>query len=416
MSIILQQKNLLGINGAGRIGKLTLWHHLLSRKFDGIVLNVGREVGKSLEDLVQSLTTDSTYGNLSLFLYGRAGKQVKVEIVDSEKHIIEIDGLPIKVLMTERNPRNINWKDEGVRVVVDCTGKFLDPSLEDNEGKGSILGHLTAGAEHVIASAPFKIKKTDFNAEATPTLIYGINHTCFDPSVHKVISAASCTTTGLAHMIKPLLDDPETNNVLTASLSTVHAATNTQSVLDAVPSAAASDLRKNRSVLNNIILSSTGAAKTLEKVIPQTAHFGFMADSIRIPTPSVSLIALNITFNSRMNERGVPYISGDYIRDIYRRAAEGEQKGLLRFSMKQNVSMDLLGLPAAITIEGKEIHTRTGFLKIPAEILQSLHVSDYKDINIPVTHAKVFGWYDNEFGSYVTCLGKLTEYIASSLD
>ena len=187
-------------------------------------------------------------------------------------------------------------------------------------------------------------------------------------------------------------------------------------MLDAVPSAAASDLRKNRSVLNNIILSSTGAAKTLEKVIPQTAHFGFMADSIRIPTPSVSLIALNITFNSRMNERGVPYISGDYIRDIYRRAAEGEQKGLLRFSMKQNVSMDLLGLPAAITIEGKEIHTRTGFLKIPAEILQSLHVSDYKDINIPVTHAKVFGWYDNEFGSYVTCLGKLTEYIASSLD
>ena len=412
MSIVLHQKNLLGINGAGRIGKLTLWHHLLSRKFDGIVLNVGREVGKSLEDLVQSLTTDSTYGNLSLFLYGRAGKQIKVEIVDSEKNIVEIDGLPIKVLMTERNPRNINWKDEGVRVVVDCTGKFLDPSLEDNESKGSILGHLTAGAEHVIASAPFKIKKTDFNADATPTLIYGINHTCFDPSVHKVISAASCTTTGLAHMIKPLLEDPETNNVLTASLSTVHAATNTQSVLDAVPSAAASDLRKNRSVLNNIILSSTGAAKTLEKVIPQTAHFGFMADSIRIPTPSVSLIALNITFNSRMNERGVPYISGDYIR----RAAEGEQKGLLRFSMKQNVSMDLLGLPAAITIEGKEIHTRTGFLKIPAEILQSLHVSDYKDINIPVTHAKVFGWYDNEFGSYVTCLGKLTEYISSSLD
>jgi len=416
MSIFIHQKNLLGINGAGRIGKLTLWHHLLSRKFDGIVLNVGREVGKSLDDLVQSLTTDSTYGSLNHFLYGRAGKQCKVEIVDSEKNIVEIDGLPIKVLMKERNPRNINWKDEGVRVVVDCTGKFLDPSLEDNDGKGSILGHLTAGAEHVIASAPFKIKKHDFDLEATPTLIYGINHTCFDPSVHKVISAASCTTTGLAHMMKPLLDDPETCNVLTASLSTVHSATNTQSVLDAVPTAAASDLRKNRSVLNNIILSSTGAAKTLEKVIPQTAHFGFMADSIRIPTPSVSLISLNITFNSRMNERGVPYISGDYIRDIYRRASEGEQKGLLHFSMKQNVSMDLLGLPAAIVIEGNEIHTRTGFLKIPAEILQALQVSDYKDINIPVTHAKIFGWYDNEFGSYVTCLGKLTEYISSTLD
>ena len=416
MSITINQKNLLGINGAGRIGKLTIWHHLLSRKFDGIVLNAGREVGKGLEDLVQALTTDSTYGDLSLFMYGRAGKRCKVEIVDSEKHIIEIDGFPIKVLMTERNPRNINWKAEGVRVVVDCTGKFLDPSLPDNEGKGSILGHLTAGAEHVIASAPFKIKQTDFDAENTPTLIYGINNTCFDPSKHKVISAASCTTTGLAHMMKPLLEDPETCHVLTASLSTVHSATNTQSVLDAVPSAGASDLRKNRSVLNNIILSSTGAAKTLEKVIPEIVHFGFMADSIRIPAPSVSLIALNITFNSRMNERGVPYISGDYIRDIYRRAAEGEQKGLLHFSMMQNVSMDLLGLPAAIVIEGREIHTRTGFLKIPAEILESIHLTDMQEINIPVTHAKIFGWYDNEFGSYVTCLGKLTEYIASCLD
>lgn len=416
MNIILQQKKLLGINGAGRIGKLTLWHHLLSRKFDGIVLNVGREVGKSMEDLVQSLTTDSTYGNLSLFLYGRAGKRCKVEIVDSGKHIVEIDGIPVKLLMTERNPHNINWKEEGVRVVVDCTGKFLDPSLADNDGKGSILGHLAGGAEHVIASAPFKIKATDFDIENTPTLIYGINHTCFDPARHKVISAASCTTTGLAHMIKPLLEDPETNHVLTASLSTVHAATNTQSVLDTVPAAGATDLRKNRSVLNNIILSSTGAAKTLEKVIPEISHFGFMADSIRIPTPSVSLIALNITFSSRMNEQGVPYISGDYLRDIYRRASEGEQKGLLHFSMKQNVPMDLLGMPAAITIEGKEIHTRTGFLKIPAEILESLHINNIQDINIPVTHAKIFGWYDNEFGSYVTCLGKLTEYISNSLD
>ena len=416
MNIILQQKNLLGINGAGRIGKLTLWHHPLSRKFDGIVLNVGREVGKDLEDLVQSLTTDSTYGNLSFFLYGRAGKRCKIEIVDRDQHIVEIDGLPVKVLMTERNPHNINWKAEGVRVVVDCTGKFLDPSLPDNDGKGSIVGHLAGGAEHVIASAPFKIKQTDFDATDTPTLIYGINHTNFDPSKHKVISAASCTTTGLAHMIKPLLEDPETCHVLTASLSTVHAATNTQSVLDAVPTAGASDLRKNRSVFNNIILSSTGAAKTLEKVLPEIVHFGFMADSIRIPTPSVSLITLNITFSSRMNPQGVPYISGDYIRDIYRRAAAGEQKDLLNFSMKQNVPMDLLGMPAAITIEGKEIHTRTGFLKISTEILESLHLANMPEINIPVTHAKILGWYDNEFGSYVTCLGKLTEYISNSLD
>lgn len=416
MSITIKKKNLLGINGAGRIGKLTIWHHLLSRKFDGIVLNVGREVGKSFADFVHSITTDSTYGTLSHFMYGRSGRQCEVIITDAENHIVEIDGFPIKVLTTERNPRNINWKQEGVRIVVDCTGKFLDPSLPDNDGKGSIWGHVTAGAEYVIASAPFKIKKPDFNAEDTPTLIYGINNTCFNPERHHVMSAASCTTTGLAHMIKPLLEDPETSHVLTASLSTVHSATNTQSVLDSVPSADTSDLRKNRSVLNNIILSSTGAAKALERVIPEISHFGFMADSIRIPTTSVSLISLNITFNSRMKENETPYISGDYIRDIYRRAAEGEQKGLLKFSMEQNVSMDLLGLPAAIVIEGKEIHTRTGFLKIPTEILESIHMKDLPDINIPVTHAKIMGWYDNEFGSYVTCLGKLTEYVAEQID
>lgn len=416
MSIMIKEKSLLGINGAGRIGKLTIWHHLLSRKFDGIVLNVGREVGKNFADFVHSITTDSTYGTLSHFLYGRSGRQCQAVITDAENHIVEIDGFPIKVLITERNPRNINWKQEGVRVVVDCTGKFLDPSLPDNDGKGSIWGHIAAGAEYVIASAPFKIKKTDYNAEDTPTLIYGINNTCFNPERHHVISAASCTTTGLAHMIKPLLEDPETCNVLTASLTTVHAATNTQSVLDSVPSAGTSDLRKNRSVLNNIILSSTGAAKALERVIPTIAHFGFMADSIRIPTTSVSLISLNITFNSRMKENEVPYISGDYLRDIYRRASEGAQKDLLRFSMDQNVSMDLLGLPAAIVIEGKEIHTRTGFLKIPSEILASVNIKDLKDINIPVTHAKIMGWYDNEFGSYVTCLGKLTEYVAEQID
>lgn len=413
--ISINEKKLLGINGSGRIGKLTIWHHLLSRKVDGLIVNVGREVGKHLEDYVHQLCTDSTYGNLSYFLHGRGGKPCDIKIVDHDQNIIEIDGMPIKILTTERNPRNINWKAEGVRVVVDCTGKFLDPSLPDNEGKGSILGHLTAGAEHVIASAPFKIKDSNFNAENTPTLIYGINHHCFDPQKHHVLSAASCTTTGLAHMMKPLLDDQETNHVLTASLSTVHAATNTQSVLDGVPKEGATDLRKNRSVLNNIILSTTGAAKALERVIPEVSNFGFMADSIRIPTPSVSLISLNITFSSRLNENKVPYITGDYIRNIYKNVSEGSQKGLLKFSMDQNVSMDLLGMPAAIVIEGKEIHTRTGFLQVPSEILKGLGVTTVQDLNIPVTHAKIMGWYDNEFGSYVSCLGRLTEHVMASI-
>lgn len=417
MAISINEKKLLGINGLGRIGKLTLWYHLVSKSFDGIVINIGRNVGKSLEDLVLAISSDSTYGSLNYFLNGHSGKKTTIEITDSENGIVEIDGFPIKMLTKERNPQNINWKSEGVRIVVDCTGRFLDPTVASNDPKGSIAGHLAAGAQKVIASAPFKIKNVSVNdSDDFPTLIYGINHTSFDPSQHQIISAASCTTTGLAHMIKPLLEDRETNNILTASMSTVHAATNTQSVLDTVPTEGTSDLRKNRSVLNNIILSTTGAAKTLEKVIPQIASFGFMADSIRIPTTSVSLIALNITFNSRLNENGMPFINAEHIKNIYKLAANGAQKDLLYFSTKQNVSVDLLGFPAAIVIEGNEIHTRTGFLNVPYEVLSSVGIGNIKDVNIPVTHAKIMGWYDNEYGSYVTSLGKLTEYIASHLD
>jgi glyceraldehyde 3-phosphate dehydrogenase len=414
MALSINEKKLLGINSLGRIGKLSVWYHLIHRNFDGIVINVGREVGKNMEELVQTIISDSTYGSLSHFLYGHTGKSCKVEITSRENNTIEIDGFPIKILKTERNPQNINWKAEGVRVVVDCTGKFLDPTAPGNHPSGSIMGHLDAGAQKVIASAPFKIKNNgSADLDNFPTLIYGVNHTSYNPLKHHVISAASCTTTGLAHMVKPLLEDKETSNVLTASMSTVHAATNTQSVLDSAPSAGASDVRKNRSVLNNIILSSTGAAKTLEKVIPEIINFGFMADSIRIPTTSVSLIALNITFSSGLNEKGKPHINGEYIKNLYRTAEMGAQKGLLHYSSRQNVSMDLLGLPAAIVIEGNEIHTRTGFLKVPSEALAALGIRDSQDINIPVTHAKIMGWYDNEYGSYTYCLGQLTDYIAS---
>ncbi|MBP7497696.1 MAG: hypothetical protein KA792_08550 [Bacteroidales bacterium] len=416
MNATINEKKLLGINGLGRIGKLSLWYQLMTRNFDGIVINVGREVGKSFDDLIQTLSMDSTYGSLNYFLFGHSGKKAEIKIADSNEGLIEIDGFPVKILKKERNPQNINWKREGVRIVIDCTGKFLDPTINESDIKGSVTGHLAAGAQKVIVSAPFKIKNAALNdLNRYPTLIYGINHNTYNHHQHHIISAASCTTTGLAHMINPLLEDKETNNILTASLSTVHAATNTQSVLDSVPAAASSDLRKNRSVLNNIILSSTGAAKTLEKVLPQIINFGFMADSIRIPTTSVSLIALNITFSSRLNDNSLPVINAEYLKKIYKNVASGAQKGLLYYSDKQNVSLDLLGFPAAIVIEGNEIHTRTGFLKVPASALSSLGINNIKNINIPVTHAKIMGWYDNEYGSYVNCLGKLTDYIASNI-
>ncbi|HLO91351.1 MAG TPA: glyceraldehyde 3-phosphate dehydrogenase NAD-binding domain-containing protein [Lentimicrobium sp.] len=408
----LHGKNLLGINGAGRIGKLTIWNHLLTRHFGGLVVNVGRGVGKNLESLIHNLTNDSTYGSLSKFLYGHSGKKCEINILDSSQNLVEINGMPVKFLMTARNPKEIGWADNQVRLVVDCTGAFLDPTVPADNSKGSLRGHLEAGADKVIASAPFKIKdSTQKMPSDASMMVYGINHLDFDARKHHVLSAASCTTTGLSHMMLPLLERPETSHILTASMSTIHASTSTQSILDAVPSTGTSDLRKSRSVFNNIIITSTGAAKALEKIIPEVQRIGFMADSVRIPINTASLIILNITFQSPLNDIGEPVITREYLNQIYKETAEGPGAGMLEFSEEQNVSADIIGRKAAIVIEGVETHTRTGFMGINPDLLQNFGVQLQQDIMIPVCHAKIFGWYDNEFGSYVNMLGKLTEYI-----
>ena len=416
MEINVKSKRLLGINSLGRIGKLTLWNQLATKDFDGIVVNVGREVGKSTDDLLQVIETDTTYGQLGKFLNGFAGKQIIPKVIDEANMLFEIDGMPIKILRSERNPSGIPWREEGVELVVDCTGQFLDPVAPPDSPKSSLRGHLVGGARKVIASAPFKIKdKSARMPEDSVMMVYGVNHLDYNPSIHNIISAASCTTTGLSHMMKPLLEDVEASKILTASMSTVHSATNTQSVLDSVPKAAASDLRKSRSVFNNIILSTTGAAKALESILPDIQKIGFMADSVRIPTSTVSLITLNITFNSGLDENGNPLLNRNYINRIYKNAAAGPQKDMLVFSERQNVSADMMGFRAAAVIEGCETHTRTGFVNLPASLFDSYGMKNTTDIHMPVTHAKIFGWYDNEFGSYVYMLTKLAAYIYSKL-
>ncbi len=408
----LHGKNLLGINGAGRIGKLTIWNHLLNKHFGGLVVNVGRGVGKNLESLIHNLSNDSTYGSLSHFLYGHSGKKCEIRILDSDQNLVEIDGMPVKFLTTQRNPRDINWSENQVRLVVDCTGAFVDPTVLADNPKGSLRGHLEAGADKVIASAPFKIKDSTQKMPGDSTMmVFGINHLDFDARKHHILSAASCTTTGLAHMMLPLLEHPETSNILTAGMSTIHASTSTQSILDTVPKTGSSDLRKNRSVLNNIIITSTGAAKALEKIIPQVQRIGFMADSVRVPTNTASLIILNVTFQSPLNDIGEPIVTREFLNQIYKDTSDGPGKGILEYSEEQNVSADMIGRRAAIVIEGVETHTRTGFMAINTQLLQNFGVEAKQDIMLPVCHAKIFGWYDNEFGSYVNMLGKLTEYV-----
>ncbi len=405
----------LGINGLGRIGKLTLWYHLGGDNFDRIVVNVGRTVGTSLQALAEYIAKDSTYGPLHRFLFGRKGVP-DVRVVDEERGLISAFGKELVVLRSARNPADIPWREHGVSLVVECTGRFSDPHAGANAGNGSLRGHLAGGARVVVQSSPFKSKQKGVPLpDDAAMLIHGINHFEFDPARHKVVSAASCTTTALAHMMRPLLDRDLTHNMITAGMSTVHAATNSQPVLDAAPKAGATDLRKTRGTLGNVILTSTNAAAALEQVMPEIAEIGFMADAVRIPTTTVSLIILNVTFQSEALPDGTVSIGRDAINAIYREAAEGEARDILKYSEEQNVSLDMQGEDAAVVIEAAETHTRTGFttLRIPADAPGA--AAGIGSMRVPLTHAKIFGWYDNEMGSYTNRLGALTNHVARSM-
>jgi glyceraldehyde 3-phosphate dehydrogenase len=415
------RRPVLGINGLGRIGKLTLWHHIGRKYFQEIVVNVGRNVGTGLAAIAQTIEKDATYGLLHRFLYGVRAQRL-IQIVDEKQGKLLIDGIPVRVLREARNPAEIGWRNHGVDVVAECTGKFIDPTLAADDKGGSLRGHLAGGAKVVINSSAFKIKNKGLPLpEEAVTLIYGINHAAFDARKHQVVSAASCTTTGLAHMIKPLLEEEQTSRILTASMSTIHAVTNSQSILDKVPKAGEKDLRKNRSTLNNIILTSTNAAEALSQVIPEVRNIGFMADSIRVPTSTESLIVLNVTFQTRIGEKGVVSpLSREYLNGIYRRACDNDPERLVAYTEEQNVSTDLIGMDAAIVIEGQFNHTRTAFIDVdlshvpdlPEAFLKTLSLSMMR---IPVVHAKIFGWYDNEYGSYTNRMGDLTVFIHKGL-
>ena len=415
MNFTTRNSRLLGINGLGRIGKLLLWNQIAEKHYEGIVVNLGRDVGKEIDNLIQVIENDSTYGSIHKFLYGYIGKKAEIKVLDADKPLLEIDGVPVKFLRRARDPKEINWIDEGVFVVAECSGAFVDPIANSNNSKPCLRGHLESGALKVVLSAPFKTKD---NAQTFPedsaTLIYGINHSEYNCYKHHIISGASCTTTGLAHLMKPLLDTKETSRIITASMSTIHAMTNTQAILDSVPKSGSSDMRKSRSVFNNIIITTSGVSSTLERVLPEIANIGFMADSVRIPTNTVSLINLNVTFHTEMNENGDPVINRKFLNSVFKKASETTQKDLLLYSDRQNVSGDFIGTMAACVVEGYETHTRTGFMVIPGSSLAEASIKSPNEIKIPVTHAKIFGWYDNELGSYVYSLSKLINFIEAN--
>ncbi len=402
----------LGINGLGRIGKLSLWHHVARKHFSGVVVNIGREVGRNLTDLAAMLEKDSTYGRLGAYLYGHKCPNV-IEELNNDQGTMVVNGVPVTILRTARNPKDIAWQENGVKLVIDTTGVFTDPTTDPDAEKGALRGHMQAGAEKVILSAPFKIKSKglDMPADAITTVM-GINDEMYVAGLHSVISAASCTTTCLSYMIKPLLEKVGADRILSASMVTVHAATGSQQVLDRLPKTGATDFRKNRSIQNNIILTTTGAAKALSLVIPEMASIGFMAESVRIPTTTGSLIILVVNLQDELDNP----IKRNAINAIYKEYSKINP--YLKFSEEQNVSSDIIGLPAAAAvIEGSETHTRTANIQVNLAKVQadSLRPGAEPIVNVPVTQAVVYGWYDNELGSYTNMLGDLTVHISEGM-
>jgi glyceraldehyde 3-phosphate dehydrogenase len=317
-------------------------------------------------------------------------------------------------LRDTRNPKQIPWNRYGVKVLVEATGQFKDPTVPPDAQKGSVRGHIEAGVEKVIVSAPLKIKEKGLSMpDDAITLVIGINDDIYEHARHHIISGASCTTTCLAYMIKPLLNYFGSEKILSASMATVHASTGTQEVLDRLPGTGAADLRKNRSIMNNIILTTTGAAKTLGLVIPEMQKIGFIAESVRVPTTTGSLIILVLALCEEPGSH--PQINRKLINNIYRDAEKKEKRGYIKYTEEQNVSSDIIGNfgPATI-IEGRETHTRTAHMTIDLhKLVESFTGKIPSKIEIPVTQAVIYGWYDNELGSYANMLGDLTVKIAS---
>ena len=408
----------LGINGLGRIGKLFLWHHVSRKVFQELVVNVGRNVGQGLEDIANYLDRDSTYGSLGRYIYGFRGGRV-IQELDEKAGTMRINGVPVTILRDHRDPKDIGWKEKGVKLAVDCTGVFRDPTAPVDIPPGSLRGHLASGASKVILSAPFKTKdKSRTLPGDCLTNIQGINNEAYRADRHHILSAASCTTTCLAFMMKVLLEHFGPESILSASMVTVHATTSNQEILDRLPKTGADDLRRNRGIFNNIILTTTGAADALGLVLPEIKDIGFAAESVRIPTNTGSIVILTLGLKDENPDRPIDH---HQINGIYRKAAEGRFSKYITYTDTQNVSSDIIGTASAAVIEGKETRSRTG--KIRVNLTSACRMIPEEDavipekgvLEIPVTQVVVYGWYDNELGSFANMLGERTVEIARGL-
>ena len=315
----------LGINGFGRIGRMVF--RAAYENFAGEIEVVGINDLLDADYLAYMLKYDSVHGKFS-------------GDVKAEGNYLVVDGKKIQVF-AEKDPANITWGELGVDVVVESTGFFLTEELAS--------AHLKAGAKKVIMSAPSK--------DATPMFVYGVNDKTY--AGQKIISNASCTTNCLAPMTKVLNDK---FGVVRGLMTTVHAATATQKTVDG-PSK--KDWRGGRGILENIIPSSTGAAKAVGKVRPEL-NGKLTGMSLRVPTSDVSFVDLTV-------ELAKP-ATYDEICAAMKEASEGELKGILGYTDEALVSTDFRN------------DARTSIFDVKA------------GIQLDPTFVKVCAWYDNEWG------------------
>ncbi len=331
----------IAINGFGRIGRLA-FRALKERCPEAQVL------------AINDITDAKTNAHLLKYdsNYGRYPGSVKV--VDGD---LLVDGKTIKIFC-ERDPAKLPWKDLGIDVVIESTGVFTDSA------KAS--AHLQAGAKRVIITSPLKGKD-----DPALTIVLGVNEKDYDPAKNTVISNASCTTNCLAPVCKVL---EENFGIQQGLMTTVHAYTNDQRLQD-LPH---SDLRRARAAAQNIIPTSTGAAKALHLVLPQLK--GKMDGiSLRVPTPTVSLVDLVVTLTKPT--------SAAQVNTAFQQAAAGELKGILEYCEDPIVSSDVKGNPASAVVDAAET-------KMMGENM-----------------VKVLAWYDNEW-AYSCRIADLVQFTA----
>ena len=341
----------IAINGFGRIGRC-----IVRAINDGPGYGPARNVGDLEVVAINDLTDAKTLAHLYNYdtVHGRADKRA-----EAGEGSLSIAGKSIKIV-AEKDPAKLPWKALGVDIVLECTGLFTD--------KEKAQAHIDAGAKKVIISAPAKGHDA--------TIVLGVNAELYDSAKHSVISCGSCTTNCLAPVAKVLHD---TFGVKRALMTTVHSYTNDQAVLD-IPHRKG-DLRRARAAAQNMIPSSTGAAKALAEVIPALKG-KFDGQAIRVPTMDVSLV--DLTFQSEKP------MTKDAIHAAIEAASKGAMKGILGYSTEPLVSSDYIGDPRSSIFD--------------STVTQVMD-DDY---------AKVMSWYDNEWG-FSNRMVELAQLVASKL-